>query len=325
MNPRIPKSLAACALILNACAFVVFVIWISKLRIASNPGDYGFHVTHRGPPAWLIAALALSILGVMATCACLVALMLSGPAGHQPRSHRRRALTSLAALGVAAPAVIIVPGSVWLLPAAQKEARLESAREAPSRAQLKALTDENYAVRRDAAISLATASWLPESAIPKLMKAAARNDGEPSSFAILALGHFRDRASEVVPGLVDLLEKPEIGPAAGEVLGRFGKPGMDALMRASTSENAQVRASAAHGLGRTTHFEEAVIARLMELLHDEDGSVRAMSAMSLGIWGIKSESALQELNAMANDPDPDVRREAQIAANAIASRVGPRN
>ncbi len=324
MNSSYAKSLAIGSLILNSCAFLVFGMWLFKLRIASNAGDYGFHVTHRGPPEWLIAALVLAILGVVATVGCLIALAVSRRGMPDAHSQRVRVLTGLAIVVISAPAIVIIPGSMWMLPAAEKEARQEALREAPVRGPLKALTDENYAVRRDAAQQLVAASWLPESAIPKLLKAAARNDGEPSFGAVLALGHFHDNAGKVVPGLVDLLGTPGIGPAAGEALGGFGKPGVDALMRATTSEHAQVRASAAHGLCRATWFENAMIPRLIELLQDEDGSVRAMSAMSLGVWGGKAESALPALRAMADDPDPDVRRETALAVNSIVSRTGSR-
>lgn len=324
MNATMPRILAACSILLNLCAFVVFGMWLLKLRIVSNAGDYGFHVAHRGPPEWLIAALVLAILGVLATGAYLIVLMRSRRAAPEPSSRWPRVLAGLAILGITAPALAIVPCSVWQLPAAQKQAREEAVREAPFRKPLKDLNDEEYVVRRDAAVTLATAPWIPESAIPALMKAAARNDGEPSSFAILALGHFLEHADEVVPTLVELLDKPELGPQAGEVLGKFGKPGVDALMRATKSENAQARASAAHGLGSATQPETAVIPRLMGLLHDEDSSVRAMAAMSLGAWGVKAEPALPALRAMANDPDSNVRSQAEFAANDITGRLGSR-
>ena len=325
MNPLIPRILAACSLTLNPCAAVAFVMWLTKLRIGSNPTNYGFHVTELGPPNWLIAALVLSILGVLSTCVSLLVFWRARRAAQPFRSSLLRVLTGLAILGVTAPAIVIIPGSAWLLPGAQEEARREALIHNKPEIDrlLKVLPDENYYVRRDAAQRLAKASWLPDNAIPKLMKAAARDDGEPSFFAVQALTYFRDKPDEVIPGLVDLLDGPDIALAAGEALGGFGKPGVDALLQASKSGKAPVRQSAAHGLGRCSYFEEEIVARLTELLRDENGSVRAASAMSLGILGAKSESALPALQSMADDPDPQARGDAGWAATAIASKVRP--
>jgi len=327
MKQHLLKILAVCSLILNGCALVFFVKWLSKLRLAGIAGHVGYQVTHRGPAEWLMAALVLSILGVITTVVSLIGLTRKRRTAQPSHSSWLRVLTGLAILGVTAPAIVIIPGSAWQLPVEQRKNRHDAAIHGipDIDSLLKALKDENYHVRREAAQRLASASWLPDRAIPKLFKAAARNDGEPSYFAVRALAHFRDIPSEVVPGLVDVLDEPEIGPVAGEVLGGYGETGVDALLQASKSKNAQVRQSAAHGLGNASNFREEIIVQLTELLRDENGSVRAAAAMSLGSWGVKSKSALPLLESMANDPDPNVRRDAGWAARNIASRVGPRN
>ncbi len=340
----IPKILAACSLILNLCAVVVFVRWLAELDIRSG-SEYSYSVAHRGPPAWLIAALVLSILGVVSTIAYLV---LSGRAGRQPRSQWPRVLASMAALGLALPAIIIIPASIWQLPAAQQAARREAAmpyrkvaipnREAaiqneaakiPDKSEIKKflrdLDNDDYMVRHGAAKDLASAPSLPESAIPKLLEVAARNEGEISIYAVDALRHFPDHTSEVVPGLVTLLDKRELGLRAGEALGVYGKPGVDALLTASKSTKWRARESAAHGLGSATYFEQGIIVRLTELLRDEDASVRSASAISLYGFGVKSESALPVLESMANDSDPKARSEAERTAYEIKRQLGSRN
>ncbi len=323
MKPHIPKILAACSLILNSCALIFFVRWLFKLKVSGIAGHVGFQVTHRGPVEWLIAALVLSILGVLTTVVSLIGLTRKRGAAHPTHSSWLRVLTGLALLGVTAPAIGIIPGSALLLPSAQREARREAAiHDLPEIDRLlKALKDENYDVRRDAAQKLRSESWLPESAIPTLTKAAARHDGEPSTLSVQALAHFHNIPDDVAPRLVGLLDTPEIGPVAGEVLGGFGETGVDALLKASKSRDAQVRQSAAHGLGKCSNFKEEIIPQLTGLLSDENGSVRAAAAMSLGSWGVKSKSALPILQSMANDPDPDARSDAGWAAREIASRT----
>jgi len=236
----------------------------------------------------------------------------------------------MAVIFFALPALIIIPGSAWQLPAAKERKRVEAAnqlREAALHNQpaidklLADLKDNNYDVRRGAALKLANESWLPDSAIPTLLKTARREERETSYYAVLALGCYHDRAEDIVPGLAALLDKPELGNGAAEVLAGNGEAGYRALMKASTSKKAQARQSAANGLGKAGYFEEATIVRLTDMLGDGDAFVRSAAAMSLGLLGTKSQSALPALGAMAADPDPAVRNQADIATGHIEMAI----
>lgn len=316
MQRMVPILLAALAIVLNVSALANFLVWLSQT-------DFMFG-HFKGPPESLMAALILSVLGVLSTIAWLAALFLSPRHPTRPRGVLR-VLGGLAVVAMTAPALIIVPVGALEWTDARTQVRRNRVARTPTddaagvERLILSLNDEDYHVRRRAASSLAASRIVPADAIPLLTEVASRREELTSYYAVKTLGRFGPEADTAIPTLITLLDAPSpLGLTAAEALAQIGGRALPEVLAASHSGDAQVRESAAQGLEGFSSSTEEMIVRLAVMVGDSNARVRTVAAASLGMHGIAAQAALPELDKVLYDSDPQVRAAAERAVATIA-------
>ena len=154
-------------------------------------------------------------------------------------------------------------------------------------AVIRALSDEDPLVARNAARALGAMGGRASPSVPQLMKALAHRDPLVRLYVAEALASIGPDAAAATPDLAKALRDPYPGVrwAASEALAAVGPPAVSA------------------------------VPDLMEALKDEFLYVRICAAGALGSIGSKTEALLAALQEAANDPA--VRSEAEWALHQI--------
>jgi HEAT repeat protein len=183
-----------------------------------------------------------------------------------------------------------------------------------------ALNDPDRAVKRAAAIGLATFSAEEEKVVEALAGALNDKDEQVRGWAALGLGG-RKSAHRLFSSIEAMLKDADGWPRlrAAEALYRLdAKDGQTAVLKALKSGDAPARASAAEALGSFRAEPTPVIAGLAGALGDGDVTVRFRAVRSLKNLGTVAKDAVPALSrAVVDDRDATVRASAAEALGAI--------
>lgn len=183
-----------------------------------------------------------------------------------------------------------------------------------------ALRDADRAVRRAAAIGLATFSAEEEKVVEALESALQDKDEQVRGWAALGLGG-RKSARRLFSSMEAMLKDADGWPRlrAAEALYRLdAKDGQAAVLKALKSAEAPARASAAEALGNFRAEPAPVVAGLAGALGDGDVTVRFRAVRSLRNLGPIARDAVPALSrAVLEDRDATVRASAAEALGAI--------
>jgi len=134
------------------------------------------------------------------------------------------------------------------------------------------------------------------------------------------LGRLKDaRAVQPLACLLSDDEEREVQSEAAAALGRIGEPGIETLTLALSSENWNVRRSAAGALG-DARSPRAVDA-LVKALEDKDGMVQTLVAQALG--EIRDQRAVPPLSALLKGESRELREAAAWALAKIKYPTDP--
>jgi HEAT repeat protein len=188
-------------------------------------------------------------------------------------------------------------------------------------ALFEALTDPREAVRSASAQAL-DAVGLGAADVPMLE--ASLNSGDPyvRAFAAYALGNLGPTAVQALPALVAAYRREEgegRGTAVGALgqLGPLAKQAVPVLIEGLRNQRNHRRWATARALGRIGPDAKAAVPALTTALADGNNHVRVYVAQALGRIGVEAASAVPALTSAVDDPDEAVRREASAALARI--------
>jgi HEAT repeat protein len=185
-----------------------------------------------------------------------------------------------------------------------------------------ALADPDDGVRETAAAALCDFGVAGRPAIPNLLRAIQDENAIVRRRVIRALGLVADHvesADVVVPALIAATEDSDEGVAlqAMATLGEFGPlaaAALPALMSAIWTGDVRHRALAGVALAR---LGEAAVASLTQALEHPSADVRAKAAHVLGRIGPAAADAKAGLRKLLSDADPLAREEAAEALRLV--------
>jgi HEAT repeat protein len=180
-----------------------------------------------------------------------------------------------------------------------------------------ALDDSDANVRAAAAEALGEIGPAAQECYPGLL--AHLNRGVP---AIRALARFGTEARKAEGEFITRLSDADdaVRWNAARALGKIqaGPAGVEALARALTDKDAEVREHAAEALGDIGPTAAAAVAALTTALKDENYKVRRDAADALGKIGPDAKSAADALRKLADDPEKSVREAADRSLKKLA-------
>ena len=155
---------------------------------------------------------------------------------------------------------------------------------------LRAMQDENEIVRRRAIRALGFVADPAESAdavVPALIAATEDSDPGVSLQAVATLGEFGPLAVAALPALMSAIWTGDVRrqALAGVALAQLGESAVPSLLQSLEHPSPDVRAKAAHVLGKIGRPASAAKAGLERLLTDSDGSARAEADGALRLIG----------------------------------------
>jgi len=193
---------------------------------------------------------------------------------------------------------------------------------------IESLDDSDNGIREVAAAALCDFGPDGGDAIPHLIRASQDESEVVRRRAIRALGLVADpteSADAVVPALVAATEDsdPGVSMQALCTLAEFGPlaaPALPALMSAIWTGDVRRRALAGAALA---HIGEAAVASLAQTLHHPSPDVRAKAAHVLGRIGPPAAEAEPALQQLLTDGDSGARAAAAEALHLIGSASAP--
>jgi HEAT repeat protein len=188
-------------------------------------------------------------------------------------------------------------------------------------ALFEALGDAREAVRWAAAQAL-EAVGIGAADEPMLEAELRHPDPYVRAFAAWALGGLGEAARPAIPALIEAYEREEgegRGTAVGALgqLGPLAKDAVPALARGLRNPRNHRRWATARALGRIGPDARAAVPALALAVADENNHVRVHAAQALGRIGVDAAAAVPALTAATRDPDDAVRREAGTALARI--------
>jgi HEAT repeat protein len=193
-----------------------------------------------------------------------------------------------------------------------------------------ALTHDDAAARKRAAVALWQIGADAREATPALLTAARDPDAEVREAVVRALGHTARGVPDAVPVLADALRDPAQGvrvaaaASLAEVWSAGRAPAVGEPARGETSPQSGPRRRPPPTLGpvrldpEATQAARRAIAPLTDLLEDADPRARANAASALAELGPLAEPAVERLARLAGkDPDEQARLQAAIALGNI--------
>ena len=180
-------------------------------------------------------------------------------------------------------------------------------------------------------------------AVPLLLSQLERarlDPSEPFHPVIVMLGKIGPTARDAIPGLLKILESPQMDPAEMHArlgynwlrlnvilaLGRIGCDNRElvaVLCSLLKGDSWQDRAAAAEALSSPGISTPAVLEELVDALRDENAYVRANAALAIGELPGERRQAVGQLIAGLKDDDPFVRTAVAIALGQIGTDAAP--
>jgi HEAT repeat protein len=160
-------------------------------------------------------------------------------------------------------------------------------------ALVRALGDQDAAVRREAVVAARRLGVAGRPALPALVSGLRSADGEFRKLCLIAIGEIAGTEAAGVSHVAEALgdPDPEVRREAARVLGGLGP--------AATAEASS----------------------LVRLLHDAEPSVRVQAAYALGMLGPAARDTVPELRRLLQDPHHRVRWQAGVAIRQVEGDV----
>ena len=249
-----------------------------------------------------------------------------------------RAVTRPAVLGRMGPAAAeAVPqllkaleDEVWMVRSDAAEALGKMGPEAAEAVPqlLKALEDEVWIVRQDAAKALSKMGPAAAEAVPQLLKLLEDKDWMVRYNSASVLGTMGPAAAEAVPQLLKLLEDEDedeyVRRNAAEALGTMGPAATAAvpqLLKLLEDSDAYLRGNSAEALGKMGPAAAEAVPQLLKLLEDEKEIVRSNAARALGEMGPAAAEAVPQLLQALEDEKEIVRSNAARALGEMGPAI----
>jgi HEAT repeat protein len=156
-------------------------------------------------------------------------------------------------------------------------------------ALVRALDDQDTAVRREAVVAARRLGVAGRPALPALVSGLRSSDGEFRKLCLIAIGEIAGTEAASVSPVAEALGDPD----------------------------AEVRREAARVLGGAGPPAAAAAPLLVRLLHDAEPSVRVQAAYALGRLGPAARDAVPELRRLLQDPHHRVRGQAGVAIRQV--------
>ncbi len=194
-------------------------------------------------------------------------------------------------------------------------------------ALIQSLTDPDANIRSSAAIALGRIETDATEVVPVLIRTLADQDANVRLSVAISLGRLGPEASAAAPALTQTLADPsnEVREASIAALKRIGAEAVPTLIQALTSDDNNIRLSAALILGDIGKEAKTAIPALIATLQDEDAAVRGNAAASLGSISseVEAKAAIPVLTKALEDSDIVVRRNAAVALGRIGIEGTP--
>ena len=196
-----------------------------------------------------------------------------------------------------------------------------------------ALKDQNFLVRRAAALVLARAAldWAKDGpevrlAVPALTEMLGDEDSDVRAWAALALARVGPAAAASVPGLIEALNDEAAGArqlvvfALGE-MGPAARAAVSALLPLSRG-GGPLAGHAAWAICAIDPQANVLVPALVQSLRHEEPRVRREAALAAARLGARAEAAVPALCHMLADPDDEDLGLSTCAVTALAA-IGP--
>jgi HEAT repeat protein len=184
------------------------------------------------------------------------------------------------------------------------------------------LTDDNPAVRTQAAVAVGRGGRAAAAAIPDLVRRLGDADETVRCRAAETLGQLDPESDEAVRALVDTLTDPSAAVRAATArglaaLGPAARAAVPDLMPLLQDQDADVRTLAADAIAQAGQLDESTTATLVRGLASPDNVVRAQTAEALGTVGAPAGEAAAALARVLRDNNDVVRAKAAAALGKI--------
>ncbi|WP_278466246.1 HEAT repeat domain-containing protein [Gimesia maris] len=194
---------------------------------------------------------------------------------------------------------------------------------------IKALSDENALLRREAASAIALSGPLAKSAIPSLKEALETEQDQQVIFEIItALAEIGPPAAAAIPLIKPYVNSEDmvLRVVATYALARFGKlsesavPLLEKELKLHNEQENAVTLWALTKIDPSPARAKAAIPALTDLLTKHPNpDARVEAAISLGEFGIKTPEITQALKTAVKDKDPRVQKAAEEALKKLNS------
>ncbi len=194
---------------------------------------------------------------------------------------------------------------------------------------IKALSDDNALLRREAASAIALSGPLAKSAVPSL-KAALENEKDQTVIAelITALAEIGPPAADAIPLITPYVNSDDLvlRVVATYALARFGKlsesavPLLEKELKSHNEHENAITLWALTKIDPSPARAKAALPALTDLLTKHPNpDARVEAAISLGEFGIKTPEIKQALQTATKDKDPRVQKAAETALKKLSS------
>ncbi|MGD1804052.1 HEAT repeat domain-containing protein [Dapis sp. BLCC M126] len=196
-----------------------------------------------------------------------------------------------------------------------------------TRELLALLQDENYDVRRRAALALGNLKNSSETVINSLLPLLEDRHSDVCDSAAFALSNLRNSSEIATNSLLAQLQDENydvrwMAASALENLQNSSETVINSLLPLLQDRHSDVRWIAANTLGRLGNSSETVIKSLLPLLQDENSDVRRSAAEALGTLGNSSEIVINSLLVRLQDENYFVRGWAAIGLGKLNNSPG---
>ena len=186
------------------------------------------------------------------------------------------------------------------------------------------LKDDNYDVRREAALALGQLGNSSESVINALIARLKDDQSFVRGEAAFALSRLDNSSETVVSALIARFQDPDAGvrDRAAIALGNLGHSSetvASALIARLMDDQSCMCRGAALALGQLGNSSESVVSTLLIRLQDDDYVVRGEAAYALGQLGNSSESVINALLKRLMDDQSFVRGWAAFALGQLGN------
>jgi HEAT repeat protein len=189
-----------------------------------------------------------------------------------------------------------------------------------------ALTDEDAAVRKDAANSYAVLGPQAKPSVPGLIQAMRDSDPEVRKATASAFYFIGPDGAEAIPALLDLMRRDPVENVRWDAqiaLSRIGRAALPPLMEMLTDESPEIRRRAIAGIGGMEPRQTWVLPRFHELARDADPGVRDAAYGYMGVIAPNDPCVFAALVSGLRDPVPEVRGGCAYDLGRIGPNASP--